>query len=71
MPKQTGMKRLMAASGLIGFAWLLLLPWIAEQPGMKSHLDWLEAQQINPSAMYYTELDVMEKFHQQRRKISH
>lgn len=59
MSRSPGLIRLIAASGVIALGWLAVLPWIAEQPRMKSHLDWLEAEKIDPSAMYYTELEVM------------
>lgn len=61
MSKQTGRKRLLTSVALIALGWLAILPWIAAQPQMKAHLDWLEAEKIDPSAMYYTELEVMEE----------
>ena len=48
-------------SGASGLFWLGVLPWIAEQPRMKSHLEWLDDRGIDPSAMYYTEPEVMEE----------
>lgn len=39
--------------------WLLVLPWIASRPSVEAHLRWLDEQGIDPSAMYYTELDAM------------
>lgn len=47
---------------LIGLSivWLIVLPWLARQPGMHARLDWLDARGIDPSAMYYTELDAMQ-----------
>ncbi len=46
---------------LLLFVWLMVLPWMATRPGMAAHLDWLEERGIDPSAMYYTELDAMEE----------
>ena len=40
--------------------WLVLLPWIARQPQMATHLQWLEEQGIDGGAMFYTELEAME-----------
>lgn len=44
--------------GLCGL-WLVALPWIARQPRMAAHLQWLEDQGIDAGAMYYTELEAM------------
>ncbi len=40
--------------------WLVALPWIARQPRMAEHLQWLEDQGIDGGAMYYTELEAMQ-----------
>ncbi len=45
----------------IGLVWGVALPWYAAQPAMKEHLQFLEEQGIDPSAMFYTELDAMDK----------
>lgn len=39
--------------------WLIVLPWTAAQPEMARQLERLDRQGIDPSAMYYTELEVM------------
>lgn len=72
MSKQTGLIQLLKAVGLIALGWLAILPWIAERPQIKSHLDWLDDRKINPSAMYYTELEAMDEIlqRQQRNIIS-
>ncbi len=51
--------RLLLAFASIAAVWLLLLPSIAERPAMRVHLDRLEADGIDPSAMFYTELPMM------------
>ncbi len=43
----------------LGFVWLLVLPWLARQPSVNTQLQWLDEQRIDPSAMYYTELEAM------------
>ncbi len=43
----------------ISFVWLLVLPWLAKQPLVNTQLQWLDEQRIDPSAMYYTELEAM------------
>lgn len=52
---------LVSIAGLTVVIWLLLLPWVARQPRMQQHLSELERQGIDGGAMYYTELEVMEK----------
>jgi hypothetical protein len=39
--------------------WLAVLPWLAQTPAMSRHLRWLNEHNINPGAMYYTELESM------------
>ena len=40
--------------------WCIVLPWYAGQPEMKEHLQFLDDRGIDPSAMFYTELDAMD-----------
>ncbi len=44
---------------LLGTLWLYLLPRIARLPAVNAHRQWLDQREINPSAMYYTDLKVM------------
>lgn len=50
---------LLAAIAVLAVIWLIALPWAAGQPKMARHLEWLEQEKIDPSAMYYTELEMM------------
>ncbi len=43
----------------LSFVWLLVLPWLAKQALVNTQLQWLDEQRIDPSAMYYTELEAM------------
>lgn len=54
-------RKLKFAICLLGLSvlWLVALPWIARQPRMAAHLQWLEDQGIDGGAMYYTELEAM------------
>ncbi len=52
--------QLLAALGVLALVWLVALPWAANRPRMAAHLHWLEQEKIDPSAMYYTELEMME-----------
>lgn len=55
-----GRRQLFLWSGLVAIVWLVLLPAIAMHPKMHARSMWLEQQRIDPSAMFYTELDAME-----------
>ncbi|MCC9656791.1 hypothetical protein [Rhodopirellula halodulae] len=54
--------------GLLAIVWLILLPAYARQPKMQAHLHWLDEEGIDPSAMYYTELEVMEDILAKQRR---
>lgn len=50
---------LMIALAAILVLWLVVLPWLATQPPIRRHIEFLEQRQIDPSAMFYTELEAM------------
>ena len=55
-------RRALALAGwgcAVAVIWLVVLPWWADSSAMRAHLDWLEARRVDPSAMYYTELEAM------------
>jgi hypothetical protein len=56
---RSGVGRLSFALFLVAAAWLFLLPWLASLPAINGHIRWLDERGIDPSAMYYTELDAM------------
>ncbi|QDV66756.1 hypothetical protein Poly24_04440 [Rosistilla carotiformis] len=58
---------LVLAIAAVAVVWLVILPAYARQPAMTKHLQWLDDQGIDPSAMYYTELEVMEQILQRQR----
>lgn len=47
------------AIAIVAATWLGLLPWIAALPGESRRWQLLEDVGIDPSAMYYTELEAM------------
>jgi hypothetical protein len=51
--------KLLLASAVIAGAWLVALPWIARLPAQNESWRALEAAGIDPSAMYYSELEAM------------
>ncbi len=52
--------RLLAALIAAGIIWCGVLPSVATQPRVQQHLTFLDERGIDPSAMFYTELDVMD-----------
>lgn len=54
-----GALRLAGMSCAIAVLWFAVLPWIAERPYMKAYQAQLDEKGIDPSAMFYTELDAM------------
>ena len=60
--------KLALATVTIAIVWLVVLPWTARQPTVRAHLQWLDSQGIDPSAMYYTELEVMDEILRRRRR---
>ena len=58
-PKPGPLLRLVAWSSAVALCWLVVLPWLGSRPAVSNHLEWLEEQGVDPSAMYYTDLEVM------------
>ena len=52
--------KLAAALALISGVWLVLLPQLSRRPETAAHLRELDRQGIDASAMFYTELEMME-----------
>ena len=59
VPRGRALRKLALWSSLLGGFWFAFLPWLAGQPEMRKQLDWLDERRIDPSAMYYTELEAM------------
>ena len=60
--------KLALATVTTAIIWLVILPWMARRPAMQSHLQWLENKGVDPSAMYYTELEVMDQILERQRE---
>ena len=60
LTRPRGLRQLAACCGIVAVVWLYALPWWAQQPGMAAHLQSLEDQGIDASAMFYTELDALD-----------
>lgn len=49
--------RLGIAVGLVAFTWLVILPRLADVPPVKRHIETMQDAGIDPSAMFYSELE--------------
>jgi hypothetical protein len=59
MPLSMCWLRFAAFWSVIAVCWLVLLPWLAAQPELAARIKTLERAGIDPSAMYYSELEMM------------
>ena len=53
--------RLLIVVLIIGGLWGVVLPYAAETETVRARSRWLEEKQIDPAAMYYTDLPLMER----------
>ena len=44
----------------ITLLWCIVLPWLSARPLVRERLEFLEQRGIDPSAMFYTELEAMD-----------
>lgn len=51
---------LVVAIVAIATVWGIVLPVASTQPLVKQRIDWLRHERIDPNAMYYTDLEVMQ-----------
>lgn len=58
--RQHRQAKFLAAISIVALCWLIVLPWIARQPAEQASWETLQRAHIDPSAMYYTELEAME-----------
>ena len=68
----SGATKLLLVVAILAATWFVVLPWLAGQPQVNARLEWLAERKIDPSAMYYTELEAMEpileRLNRQERK---
>jgi hypothetical protein len=43
----------------IAIVWTVVLPWFGARQSMRAQIDFLKGQGIDPSALYYTDLEAM------------
>lgn len=56
-PRLAGPLRLIACTGIIAVAWLVVFPWFGRQSPIERHIRVMEEGEVNPAAMVYTELE--------------
>ena len=70
-PCSSGWVQLVVGLGAILVLWLAVLPQIAVHPPVQRHIEFLEQRQIDPSAMFYTELEPMGEVRARMAQIRH
>ncbi len=58
--RRKGRLQFAAACVSIALVWLVVLPYLGSRPAIQSAIRQQERQGIDPSAMFYTELEVMD-----------
>ncbi len=51
-----GFRKLIVVSIVLAGIWMIVLPWLSNRPSTRRYIERLDAQGIDPAAMYYTEL---------------
>jgi hypothetical protein len=65
--------RLVSLSGAlvaIGVVWLIVLPWVCDQPGVAAHIDRQKKFGVDPSAMFYSELEIAPAASQRAERLN-
>ena len=53
--------RLTAIVIVVGCVWMVVLPFLQHNSALQKEIQFLDEQGIDPSALYYTDLEVMSK----------
>lgn len=56
-----GWVTLCLTSGLIAVVWMVVLPRWTSHPRVQAEIERLDERQIDPSAMFYTELEALDR----------
>ena len=62
---RSGWRRLVVTIGLIVVLWVGILPRLGELPAVQRRMQLLDRHNINPAALFYTELDCMDEVEKQ------
>jgi hypothetical protein len=63
--------RLAGWTAAVATIWLIALPWAAARPAMQQRIRFLEQQRIDPSAMFYTEIEMMQEVQDRIDRLRH
>ena len=50
---------LLGSTSLIVVIWTIVLPWIGDLQSVRARIEFLESQGVDPSALYYSDLEAM------------
>lgn len=56
-----GWPALCLSVSVILIVWMLVLPWIGSWQSVRSEIEYLDRRGIDPAALYYTDLEAMER----------
>ncbi|MCP4192543.1 MAG: hypothetical protein GY768_18165 [Planctomycetaceae bacterium] len=59
--RPTGLAELLLSLGAVLLIWCIVLPALSRFDRNAAYLNWLEERRIDPSAMFYTELECVEE----------
>jgi hypothetical protein len=55
----------------VAIVWTVVLPWFGERQLMRGRIDFLQGQGIDPSALYYTDLEAMGRLESNLAALRH
>ena len=47
-------------TAILALFWLVVFPQLAQQPDLQAEIEFLDERQIDPSAMFYTDLETID-----------
>lgn len=68
-PNRHPIRGLCLACAIVAGIWLVLLPWVESWPAVRDKIHFEESRGIDPSAMFYTELDAMEPIAERVKRL--
>ena len=67
--RRKGWLQLAITTGLVLIVWGSVLPWLSRRPFLRHRIDFLDERGIDPAALYYTDLEVMEQIEAKMTKL--
>jgi len=53
--------RVLGGMFFVSLIWMVFLPWLGEREGIRRHIELMQQSGIDPSAMYYSELESIQE----------